>query len=130
MLSADKTICPPARPSFSLALDRAMRQVEYHCFAALRTGYIDPLYKEMCLVISEVYIMNPDAVVKVNGAEMTVGLVQEIYSMLHNDHLRIVLANFQSVTTRVFNKRAYLRTALYNAVFELESNYVHGAGGG
>jgi len=115
----------PVRPSFDAILDRTMQQVEYHCFADLRTGYIDPFFKELCLIISEVFFMNPDAVIKVNGSETIVSLVQEIYSRLYNDHLRLVFANFQHVSCRVYNKKAYLRTSLYNAVFEIELHFVN-----
>jgi len=102
-----------------------MRQVEYHCFADLRTKQTDPLYKDLCLIISEVFVMNPETVIKVNGLQMPVRLVQEVFEQLRNDHVRLVFDNFQDVSCRVYNKKAYLRTALYNVVFELESHFVN-----
>jgi len=106
-------------------LEKVMRQVEYHCFADLRFNRVDPLYKELCLVIAEVLVLNPVSVVKINGSNMHTHLVQEVYSQLQNDHVRLVYRNFLNVSTRVYNKKAYLRTALYNAVFEIESNSVN-----
>ena len=107
-------------------LQQVMRQVEYHCFADLRFNRIDPFYKELCLVIAEVLVLNPASFIKINGSNMSAHLVREIYSQLHNDHLRLVFENFHNVSYHVYNKKAYLRTALYNAVFELESNYLNG----
>jgi len=106
-------------------LEKVMRQVEYHCFADLRFNRIDPFYRELCLVIAEVFVLNPLSFIKINGTNMCAHLVQEVYSQLHNDHVRLVFENFHNVSTRIYNKRAYLRTALFNAVFELESNYVN-----
>ena len=121
----DTRVSPSATPSIASCLDRVMRQVEYRCFADLRTGYIAPLYKELCLIISEVFVMNREAAIKVNGSEVPVRVVQEVYEKLRNDHIRLVFANFQNATCRIHNKKAYLRTALYNAVFELESHFVN-----
>jgi len=113
--------------SFHEMLQQVMRQVEYHCFADLRFNRIDPFYKELCLVIAEVLVLDPVSIVKINGSNMSARLVQEVFTQLHNDHLRLVSNNFHNVSKHVYNKRAYLRTALYNAVFELESNYLNGS---
>jgi len=106
-------------------LEKVMQQVEYHCFARLRINWTDPLYREICLVIAEVLVLNPDSIIKVNGSNMSASLVQEVYSQLRNEHVRLIFENFCNVSTHVYNKRAYLRTALYNAVFEIESHYVN-----
>jgi len=121
MLSRDTKVSP----SIAGLLNQVMQQVEYHCFADLRTGYIDPLYKELCLIISEVFAADQDAFIKVNGSETPIRFVQEVYSLLRNDHIRIVFTNFHCVSSRVYNKRPYLRTSLYNAVFEIESHFVN-----
>jgi len=106
-------------------LEQVMRQVEYHCFADLRFNRVDPFYKELCLVIAEVLVLDPGSFVKINGSYLSAYMVQEVYSRLQNDHVRLVFTNFHNVPTRVYNKKAYLRTALYNAVFEIESNSVN-----
>ena len=125
MPSRDTSFSPIVRPSITVILEQTMQQVEYHCLADLRTGYIDPIFKELCLIISEILIMDPDAAIKVNGSLMLVRLVQDVFSQLRNDHIKLVFANFQDVSCRVYNKRAYLRTALYNAFFEIESHFVN-----
>ena len=121
----DTSGIPIACPSIADILGQTMRQVEYHCFADLRTGYIDPIFKELCLIISEVFFMDPNTVVKVNGSQIPVRLVQDVFKQLRNDHIRLVFANFSNVSSQVHNKRAYLRTALYNVVFEIESHFIN-----
>jgi len=113
-------------------LERVMLQVEYRSFADLRLNRIDPLYKELCLIIAEVLVMGRGAFVKINGSLLPVQLVQDVYSKLGHDHVRLVFGNFHNVPYPVRNKKAYLRTALYNAFFEIESHFVnaHVAPGG
>ena len=106
-------------------LDRVMLQVEYHCFADLRLKRIDPLYKDLCFIIAEVLVLGRDVPIKINGALLPARLVQDVYSQLNNGHIRIVFDNFHNVSQRVHNKKAYLRTALYNVVFEIESHFVN-----
>ena len=114
------------RPSILGTLDQVMLQVEYCCFADLRTKWIGRLYKELCLIISEVPVLDPESDIKINGSFMKAILVQEIFGQLRHDHVRMVFSNFQNVTCQVYFKKAYLRTALYNAFFELESHYANG----
>jgi hypothetical protein len=106
-------------------LDQVMAQVEYHCFVDLRFNRIDPLYKDLCLIISEVLVLKYDSVIKINGASIPIFLVQEVFSQLRNHHLRQVFDNFHNVSHRVNNKKAYLRTALYNSFFEYEAQTVN-----
>ena len=106
-------------------LDKVMLQVEYHCFVDLNLNRIDPLYKELCLIIAEVLVLSYDSSVKINGSIMPAHVVQEVYSQLSNDHVRLVFGNLHNVTHRIYNKKAYIRTSLYNAVFEIESHFVN-----
>ena len=110
-------------------LEQVMRQVEYPCFADLRFHRIDPLYKELCLIIAEVLVLDPVSIIKINGSNMYAHLVRDVFLRIQHDHVRLVFKNFHNVPTRVFNKKAYLRTALYNAVFEIESDSVNDSNG-
>jgi len=121
-MAAHTKVSPSVCPSISDTLKQVMAQVEYHCFANLHNGFIDHLYMELCLIISEVLALKPDSDIKINGSFISTRLVQEVYSNLHSEHLRMVFENFLRVCSPVFNKKAYLRTALYNAFFEIESH--------
>ena len=112
------------RPLFVM-LDKVMQQVGYRYFADLASSRIDPLYKELCLVIAEAFLLDPGPSVKIDGSAVPIQLLKDVYSKLRNEHLRFVFDNFHHVSARVYNKKAYLRTALYNAVFELESSCVN-----
>jgi len=114
---------PTVRPSVLTTLEQVMHQVEFHCFEDLRIKRIDPFYKELCLVIADVLLLNPDTVIAINGSKMRAFLIQEVFGLLRNEHLCLVYDNFQNVSHRIHNKKAYLRTALYNVVFEIESHY-------
>jgi hypothetical protein len=114
---------PSVRPSIFYTLEKVKLQVEYHAFADLRRKAIDPLYNEMCLVISEALVMDPESTFKVNGSDVKACLVQEVFSRLRHGHVRLVFQNFQHAPYQVYNKKAYLRTALYNAFFEIESHH-------
>ena len=106
-------------------LEQVMLQVEYHCFTDLRFNRTDPLYKELCFIIAEVLVLDQESVIKINGSNISARLVKEVYSQIQNDHVDLVFNNFNKVSHRVLNKRSYLRTALYNAVFEIESQAVN-----
>jgi len=106
-------------------LEQVMLQVEYNCFADRRLNRINPLFKELCLIIAEVLVLDNDTVMKINGSNTPAHLVKEVYSQIRNEHVCLVFDNYRNVNERIFNKRAYLRTALYNAVFEIESHYAN-----
>jgi hypothetical protein len=118
---------PSANQPIFKMLDQVMLQVQYNGFARLNSKFkwIHPFYYELCMIIAEVLVMNRDSVLKINGNLISASIVQEIYSQLRNRHVCLVFDNFQNVSQKVFNKKAYLRTALYNAFFEYESYLVN-----
>lgn len=78
--------------------------------------------------------LRPSDKLKVDGMIMPVADVQAVYSRLENEHIVYVVESFNQIPYVVHNKKKYLRTTLYNAVFELssaESNqYAVASGGG
>ncbi len=123
--SQNDVLCPSVCPSVFKTVQAVKAQIEYDNFFNERMRGVDPLYDELCLIVAEVYVMNPNSILKVAGSEMNAGIVREIYERLEHDHVGLVYKNFREVTSRVYNKKAYLRTALYNAVFEIESHYTN-----
>jgi hypothetical protein len=107
------------------AVRQVMEQVEYHCFEDPVSSLTDPLYRELCLVMAEVSLLDPDAYIKINADNIRVHLVQEVYRNLQHDHVYLVFSNLNNVASRIYNKKAYVRTALYNSFFELESHYTN-----
>ena len=109
----------PSRPSFREAYRRAAEQTELSCAAPEERNAL----RELCYIIAEVYIMDPDAKVHIAGEALDAYLVQEIFGELTMEHLRMVREGFGQRAESVKKKRAYLRSALYNSVFELEAHY-------
>lgn len=90
-------------------------------------GRLDPLYRELLLCMAEVRLFPDDMVLKVAGSEVTARLVKEVYGMLEADHLQAVYRSFLQIAHPIRNRKAYLRTALYNAAFELEAGIINEA---
>lgn len=85
------------------------------------TGWERKRANELCLIIAEEY-KKPDGLYeKINGELLPVELVQEVFMELDERHISSVLESFEKITYKISNPRAYLRTALYNSVFELVS---------
>ncbi len=120
--SLEDCLSRPVRPSFREAFRRAAKQVSlYECAAATERSRL----RELCYIIAEVYIIDPGSKVRILDEILDAYLVQEIFGELTLDHLRLVHANFREQTDLIKNKRAYLRAALYNSVFEIEAHYAN-----
>lgn len=105
-------------------LERVQEQVEYECFEG-DVFATTSIYREICLIIAEVNILPANANIRIAKEEMPVSLVQEVYGSLKNEHITSVVDKYKKITYPIFNKKAYLRTALYNAAFELDADAVN-----
>lgn len=112
----------PVRLSFREAFRRAADQVGLREYA--EDGEEEYL-RELCYIIAEVYLMDPNGAVRIGKEELGAYLVQEVFAELTVDHLRLVWTSFCEQTVLIRNKRAYLRTALYNSVFEFSASYAN-----
>lgn len=106
-------------PSLYEILKSVRLQVEVDSFDYRR----QQIANEICLNITEVLKLRPENEIKIDGAMLSVGMVQEVFSLLRNEHIQLVIEKYSKIRYKVNNKKAYLRTALYNSVFELESHY-------
>lgn len=121
---------PPVRPSLLNTIKEVKAKIEYDCFntyvatgAGRRFTVENKQAKELCTIIAQTLLMNPDTEIKVNGEFLPAFLVQEIFNELTHAHIELVLENFNKITYIVTNKSVFLRTALYNSVSELNSHY-------
>lgn len=109
----------PRRVSFREAIGRAEEQVGF-----CRMEYRDklrPLVHDMCRVMAEVYMARPSAVMVVAGESMEAGMIAEVFAELTEEHVMRLASQLYEGWAFVAHPRAYLRSALYNAVFEFES---------
>lgn len=112
------------RPSFSEAISRAERQVQYDII--LRGKLIAPgLAREVCMIIAEVYMMDPDKLIRISGEWLDGHVVQQVFGQLTIEHVVMVIDEFCRLTVDVRNKKAYLRTSLYNSVFSIDAHYTN-----
>lgn len=109
----------PSCPSFREAIEYAEGQIEIQCFDKHEVAQA----REICAIIAEVMLMRPDVPIKIAGELLDSTLVKQVFKEISAEHVRLVIRNFNGVTGLIRNKRAYLRTALYNSVFELEAHY-------
>lgn len=110
-----------SRLSFREAFSRAAKQTGL-IYCPKETA---ELYRELCFVIAEVYILREESKIKIGDELIDAYLVQEIFAELKYAHLELVVNNICAIQHKVNNMRAYIRTALYNAVFEIESHYIN-----
>ena len=112
------------RPSFREAISRAERQVEYEviCYDCPSDG---ALAHELCAIIAEVYMMNPAGPIRISGEWLDGYVVQQVFAELTYNHVCTVIEEFKRLTIDVRNKKAYLRTSLYNSVFTMNAHYTN-----
>lgn len=115
------------RPSFREAISRAERQVGYREMLQRsdKLGYqFDmEIVHELCAIMAEVYMMSPEQKIRISGEWLEVELVQSVFEELTGEHLEKVVENFSRQEIEIKNKKAYLRTMLYNSVFSLCADY-------
>ena len=113
------------RKSLLKTLKEVESQIQYTEFSCTKTGEVDPLYRELCLIIAEMYIIPPDRLIRIRGNDIEVAIVQEVYQQLRHDHIELVADNFKKQTHIIRKKTAYLQTALYNVIFEIDAHYTN-----
>lgn len=94
-------------------------QIEFRCF----TAEVREAAEDICLIITEVLKLPPNALVRIAGNNLPAEMVQAIYHRLTHEHIKLVMENFGRATYEIKHKKTYLRTALYNSVFEFNAHY-------
>lgn len=112
-------ICQSVCQSFSSVLKNIREQIELESFSKST----QPQANEIALIMAEVMIMSEHATLRIESEDKSADMVQTIFHSITHEHVELVLEKFSKITYPIFNKKAYLRTALYNSVFELESHY-------
>ena len=107
--------------SYSEVLQRVKEQIDFACISESDK----PQAEEICLIIAEVLKFPPSIEMQIGGVKLPAEMVQEIYSLLRCEHIELVISNFAKADYVIHHKKTYLRTALYNSVFEFESHYAN-----
>ena len=77
--------------------------------------------KEIALIIAEVMRLPETALIRIDGNGLPAGMVQEVLAMVEREHVEGVILAYRRAKYEIRHKKTYLRTALYNSVFEMES---------
>lgn len=117
------------RPSFDEVLEKVKEQISIDCvpLATLLQA------EELAAIIAEVLRLRPEDKLRVDGVLHTAADVQAVYAKLENEHIMHVIETYNEIPYPIRSPKMYLRTALYNAVFELNNagaNIFAATGGG
>lgn len=107
--------------SFFESLQTAREQINIECFVENDRAQAN----EIIMMIAEMYCLPPQADVQIGGQKLSASMVQEVYLLLTEDHVRDVIINYEKAAYTIKFKKTYIRTALYNEVFEHESRCVN-----
>lgn len=107
----------PGQVGFMDILERVKLQVEADCFLPRDKEQVH----ELCCIIAEMQLLPETAPVQIGGVKMCAGTVAEIYSILTAEHLQLVIDEFRKISYKINRKKSYLRTMLYNSLFEYSS---------
>ena len=120
---------PSVRPSFDDVLEKVKEQISIDCvpLATLLQA------EELAAIIAEVLRLRPEDKLRVDGVMHSAADVQAVYAKLENEHVLHVIETYNEIPYPIKSPKMYLRTALYNAVFELNNagaNLYAATGGG
>lgn len=101
--------------SFSAMLEVVKQQVEFECFDST----VIEQAEEIAMMIAEVYKLPGNVNIRIAGNDLPAELVAEVYEKIGHEHILHVIGNYGKATYEIKHTKTYLRTALYNAVFEL-----------
>lgn len=83
------------------------------------------LGREIALIINEVLRLDADRVpfIRIGGEDKPTDEVQSVYCLFEREHAELVIEQVKKIQTPIKFKKAYIRTMVYNSVFEIETHY-------
>ena len=78
---------------------------------------------ELVEIMAEVAMLRSKTILIGRKTEYPTTFVQDRFRRITSGHIRKVLEGIRENTTRVYNTRAYLLAALFNAVSTMENHY-------
>lgn len=109
----------PRRMSFKEAITKAEDQIGFHEYSRKYPCY--GILHDMCRVMAEVYMMSPTALIRINGEDMEAGMVAQVLEEVTQEMADERAEELREHLHEVTCLKAYLRSALYNKVFEFET---------
>lgn len=110
---------PRRRLSFKEAITKAEDQIGFHEYSRQHSCY--GILHDMCRAMAEVYMMPPRTKIRINGEELEAEMVAEVLEQVTQEMAEERADELRETIAGVTCLKAYLRSALYNKVFEFES---------
>ena len=110
---------PRRRLSFKEAITKAEDQIGFHEYSRQHRCY--GILHDMCRAMAEVYMMPPRTKIRINGEELEAEMVAEVLEQVTQEMAEERADELRETIAGVTCLKAYLRSALYNKVFEFES---------
>lgn len=98
-------------------LELTKAKIEQETFSASDRAFAG----EIALIIAEVMRLPETAEIRIEGNRLAARMVQEVYAMIEKEHVEAVIRSYRNARYEIRHKKTYIRTALYNSVFEMES---------
>lgn len=111
----------PHRLTFKEALEKARAQINIKCFRDMDREFAN----EIIMNIAEVFMLWDSSPVKVAGEQIDGYIIKQVFEELREEHVQLVIDNYQKIDYIINYKKSYIRTALYNSVFEIEAHYAN-----
>lgn len=99
---------------FLKILEDVKIQVEADAFESEDTDMVEIL----CRNIATVYQLPPGQLITIGGEKKSAEQVQAVFSLIKHENIEHIITTFQEINYKVTHISSYLRTALYNSVFE------------
>ena len=74
--------------------------------------------QQIAMVMAGMAQLPGDAAVRIGRETLPAYHVQQVYELLKHEHVEEIIRKYRKLTYRVDAVKTYLRTMLYNAVFE------------
>ena len=76
---------------------------------------------ELCKIAAEVIAMQDDTQIRISGETVDARLVKEVFAELRTEHVAWVIESIRIRGAGNAQRKFYVRSMLYNAVFEMET---------
>ena len=77
--------------------------------------------REIAMIIAEVLRLPETASVRIDGNNLPADMVADVYAYIEHEHVAEVIRRYREAKYEIKHTKTYLRTALYNSVFELNA---------
>ena len=109
--------------SYSDSLEELRNQTGYYEHLSVGNNEIAELYDQILRILADVMILQPSSLVSINQVKLPASIVQERFRQLDCSHMDYLTQLLSENKSRIYNIRAFILTASYNAPSEIDAYY-------